>query len=282
MASGKRRTNGPTVAAEPNKCFFCGAEGPLTQEHVLPDWLRHLGFKGTGLRELVQDSDAPIIQQGGAFSKTLKIVCAECNNVWMSAMEDDAKPVLLSMFQAAATGNQTMLDSWAQLALARWAFKTAAVMTQLSAQTARTFPPTHASSFRDRDRIPENIQIWLGAAVVTPTSQGDHVAQFRYQPYKTDVKAGEATHSGSGYQIFVRLFNVVFYILGFESTWGLTGELSDDLKKALLPIWSSGHPKLWWPPASTLDDLGGIDALAKTLTPTGIPTLAQDDGPSAT
>ena len=82
----------------------------------------------------------PIIQQGGAFSKTLKIVCADCNNVWMSAMEDDAKPVLLSMFQAAATGKQTMLDSSAQLALARWAFKTAAVMTQLSARTARTFP----------------------------------------------------------------------------------------------------------------------------------------------
>lgn len=278
MATGKRRRKGPAVAAKPKKCFFCGAEGPLTQEHVLPDWLRHLGFKGTGVRELVQDSDAPIIQQGGAFSKKLKIVCADCNNVWMSAMEDDAKPVLISMFQAAATGKQTMLDASAQLALARWAFKTAAVMTQLAAQTARTFPTAQASSFRSSDRIPENIQVWLGAAVVTPTMQGDHVAQFRYQPYKTDVKAGEASHSGSGYQIFVRLFNVVFYVLGFESTWSLTGELSDDLKKALLPVWQSEHPKLWWPPASTLDDLGGIAALVQALTPTGIPTLAQGDG----
>jgi hypothetical protein len=91
MTSGKKRKKGPPVAAKPKRCFFCGAEGPLTQEHVLPDWLRHLGFKGTGVRELVQDSDVPIIQQGGAFSKTLKIVCADCSNVWMSAMEDDAR-----------------------------------------------------------------------------------------------------------------------------------------------------------------------------------------------
>ena len=282
MTSGNKRKKGPPVAAKPKRCFFCCAEGPLTQEHVLPDWLRHLGFKGIGVRELVQDSDAPIIQQGGAFSKALKIVCADCNNVWMSAMEDDAKPVLLSMFQAAATGKQTMLDSSAQLALARWAFKTAAVMTQLSARTAGTFPAEHASSFRGSDRIPENTQVWLGAAVVTPTTRGDHVAQFRYQPYKTDVKAGEASYSGSGYQIFVRLFNVVFYILGFESTWRLTGELPDDLKKALLPIWQPEHPKLWWPPSSTLDDFGGIDGLTNALAPTGLPTLVQGHGPSAT
>ena len=139
MTSGKKRKKGPPVAAKPKRCFFCGAEGPLTQEHVLPDWLRHLGFKGTGVRELVQDSDVPIIQQGGAFSKTLKIVCADCNNVWMSAMEDDAKPVLLAMFQAAATGKQTMLDSSAQLALARWAFGSHLDYSVVSVKTTTSF-----------------------------------------------------------------------------------------------------------------------------------------------
>ena len=91
------------------------------------------------MRELVQDSDVPIIQQGGAFSKTLKIVCADCNNVWMSAMEDDAKPVLLAMFQAAATGKQTMLDSSAQLALARWAFGSHLDYSVVSVKTTTSF-----------------------------------------------------------------------------------------------------------------------------------------------
>lgn len=262
----------PQVAAKAKTCFFCGREGPLTREHVLPDWLRSIGFKGTGVRELIQDSDMPIIMQGGPFTKTLKIVCGDCNNVWMSAIEDAAKPVLLAGFKASVTGEQVRLDKGAQLTLARWAFKTAAVMTRLSAPSARTFPMTHARSFHANNRIPDNIQIWLGAAAVTPTMQGDQVAQFRYNPTRTDVKAGDSTSTGRGYQVFIRLFNVVFYILGFDSMWQLTGELSENLKSGLLAIWPPVHPKLWWPPAASLDDFGGVDALSKALA-NQLPTL---------
>lgn len=51
MTSGKVRKKGPPVVAKLKRGFFCGAEGPLTQEHVLPEWLRHLGLKRTGVRE---------------------------------------------------------------------------------------------------------------------------------------------------------------------------------------------------------------------------------------
>ena len=80
---------------------------------------------------------------------------------------------------------------------------------------------------------------------------------------------------------FVGLFDVVLYILGSSRLGELSGD-RDDLKKALVPIWQPEHPKLWWPPSSTLDGFGGIDGLAKALATTGLPTLVQGHGPSAT
>src|SRR5690348_221994 len=111
-------------ALPPRICLFCGAIGPLNEEHIYGDWLRNLGFAGEGVREIVPgDGSQPIIQRGGPFTKKLKIVCYPCNNQWMSSMETAAKPLLTAMFNAA--GSSVELDEAAQLALARWAFKTA-------------------------------------------------------------------------------------------------------------------------------------------------------------
>src|SRR5665213_3638735 len=108
------RSSGRVTAPKP--CFFCGAGVPLTREHVLPEWLRNLGFKGDGTRQIVEDGGIPIFQAGGPFTKTLKIVCEPCNNEWMGGMETDAQPVLIEMFKAAATHSQTTLTAEKQLA----------------------------------------------------------------------------------------------------------------------------------------------------------------------
>ena len=134
--------------------------GGLTEEHIFGDWLHGLGFTGTGHRELIEDADPQrrILQQGHPFDKKLRIVCEECNNVWMSGMETAAKGLLIKMFNA--TGS-VELDEEAQLILARWAFKTVAVLSQLGRN--KTFPlaqcreaqrsrPT-ASAFSDLDRL---------------------------------------------------------------------------------------------------------------------------------
>jgi len=106
----------PKRQPKPKRCLFCDRDRPLTNEHVFPDWLRKLGFTGPGTREIVEDSSTPIFQQGGRFTKVLKVVCGPCNNVWMKGIEDAAKPVLVSMFRAAASGKQVSLDEAAQLA----------------------------------------------------------------------------------------------------------------------------------------------------------------------
>ncbi len=111
-------------------CLFCGTSGPLTEEHIYGKWLRTLGYTGTGVREIVpRHGSQPILQKGGPFTKTPKIVCYTCNNQWMSRMETAAQPLPEAMFNA--QGSKVVLNEDAQLALARWAFKTAVVVAQV-------------------------------------------------------------------------------------------------------------------------------------------------------
>ena len=51
-------------------CLFCGASGPLTDEHVYGKWLRKLGYTGEGVREIVPgDGSKPIFQRGGPSAR---------------------------------------------------------------------------------------------------------------------------------------------------------------------------------------------------------------------
>ena len=113
------------------------------------------------VRELVEEAEPErrIIQpSGGPFTKKLRIVCEPCNGIWLSGMEEAAKPLLLEMF---SVGGQVRLDAEAQLTLARWAFKTICVLSQLSMR--KTFPLAHCREFRQSGFPPVDSQIWTGS-----------------------------------------------------------------------------------------------------------------------
>jgi hypothetical protein len=49
-------------------------------------------------------------------------------------------------------------------------------------------------------------------------------------------------------------------------------DLDENLKRALLPLWPPEHPRIWWPPVTSLDVIGGVSGL--TAGPiAGIPML---------
>jgi hypothetical protein len=254
----------------PTTCLFCTSPGPLTKEHIFGEWLRKLGYDGEGTREIIVGtaSQQPILQRGGPFSKKLKIACQPCNNVWMSSMEEAAKPLLIDMFN---TTGSTRLDEAAQLVMARWAFKTVAVTCQVGRQ--RLFPGQHCREFHQADRPPAGAQVWIGTASVTRQQLGEQLAEFRYDP-----KTAHVTHNGQtiifpAYSARFRLLNVVFDVFGYVTDdCKLDVDLSDDLRRALLPIWPPQFPSVWWPPVASLDAFGGVQGLA-AVPLTGIPTF---------
>ena len=52
--------------------------------------------------------------------------------------------------------------------------------------------------------------------------------------------------------------------------------MDGELNRALLAIWPSVHPKIWWPPTQTLDAVGGIEGLAK-IPMCGLPILGSEE-----
>jgi hypothetical protein len=240
----------------------------MTKQHVYDDWLRNLGYDGEGLREFIAEPDQPVFQSGGPFTKTLRIVCEDCNGAWLSTMEEAAKPLLISMFR---TSGRIELDSDAQLTLARWAFKIVCVLSQMG--RIKTFPLAHCREFRRTGLPPATSQIWIGAASVRTEPGREQLAESRYEPRVADLSFGASTVRVPFYVARFRLLNVVFDVFGHgPAHMGLRADLSDDLRRALLPIWPSEHPVVWWPPVTNLDVIGGIEGLA-AVPLVGVPPL---------
>lgn len=263
-----RRAQLRAVDRRPRECLFCGGVGKLTEQHVYDDWLRRLIFDGEGLREYISEPEPPVFQRGGPFTKTLRIVCHPCNEVWLSGIEKDAQTFLLRMF---AANGQVELDSDAQLTLARWAFKIICVLSQTGSR--KTFPLAHCREFHQSNRPPSGSQIWIGAASIRTASGLSQLAESQCRPWIANLNSSGHTVDVPLYSSWFRLLNVVFYAVGRgPPELGLRADLSEDLRRALLPIWPSEHSTIWWPPVTSLDAVGGVKALAATRL-VGVPTV---------
>jgi hypothetical protein len=136
----------------------------LTREHLWPEWLKAIFPKlgpPTHFFGLVGDDDSWVTEKRPAFSRRAKIVCAECNNGWMSRLEMAAAPLMTPML----TGERrVMLNLDEQAIVAFWVVKTAMTM-QLSHPTRRIdgIPVSHYESVYREQRAPNACQVWIGA-----------------------------------------------------------------------------------------------------------------------
>lgn len=209
-----------------------------------------------------------------ARSKKLKIACEACNGQWMSGMEQQAKPILIDLFTARTP---VALDQSRQLILARWAFKTAAVLSRVG--RTDPFPADHCRDFHTNE-VPPAQRIWIGAASITTHPQGEQLAESRFEPRLFHVTQGGRTTAVPAYSARFRLLNVVFDVFGYtRNEYDLRLDLSADLRRALLPIWPQTSTPIWWPPPLNLNILGGLPGLA-AVPVEGLPMLVSDNSSS--
>lgn len=153
-------------------CLFCEGRA-TTREHVLPRWAGSALAAGEpeAIRQLITvGTGRPIerVRTGLLFSGTAKVVCATCNNGWMSRLETSARAVLTPMIQ----GEGILLDWNAQRTLAAWALKTASV-----ADHAQGNPWRHTSMGPERHHLAglgepsANVLVWLAARLDPPPAQ---------------------------------------------------------------------------------------------------------------
>lgn len=110
------------------KCIFCEVNNANSREHFYSEWMHDLlpvGPQGTYSGDFIDQHPKTQeitdfrrrVKPGELYTKKLKVVCAKCNNEWMSQIEDQAKPFLTPLIK----GEQATLNAGQLEILARWA-----------------------------------------------------------------------------------------------------------------------------------------------------------------
>jgi hypothetical protein len=99
--------------------------GTASREHILPQWLHpHIEMPGVSIQHrAVSEQGATLLRSHDLNNFTVKSICAKCNSGWMSQLEADVKPTLLSLIEGRRSA--ASLDLNEATLVARWAFKTA-------------------------------------------------------------------------------------------------------------------------------------------------------------
>lgn len=113
------------------ECVFCGKEirkgvnGNASKEHVFPLWLQtRLGIRGVPYTSGVTDVLTGEVDRRNHLLNTVvaKRVCCDCNNGWMSQLEQELQMLIEPVFQGRTDISKLSIDQ--QLSLARWTHKT--------------------------------------------------------------------------------------------------------------------------------------------------------------
>jgi hypothetical protein len=150
------------------RCIFCGGS-PTTEEHLVADWvLRAFARSKKPQFALAGTIVAPgqMRLEAAEPVSTAQVVCARCNNGWMSRIDNAAAQVLRPLVQG-----QTAVDlvAGAQQAVAGWIFKSALTFDAL--QTGNAGPLVGLrGDFAASHRAPPGCTIYLGPAPPIPFS----------------------------------------------------------------------------------------------------------------
>ncbi|MGD8174254.1 hypothetical protein ACQEXU_21635 [Vibrio sp. TRT 21S02] len=146
-------------------CIFCGQSG-LTKEHFWPDWLG----KQLGKNEIAKHIEGSIqatpnlndaekkisTRSGPVTTKKFRVVCATCNNGWMSVLEEKAKPIL----QNAIKTCDMKLDKQQLQLFSKWI----TMKTMLAEHTklkTNSIPKEDLQRFYEKQTIPEYFKIYV-------------------------------------------------------------------------------------------------------------------------
>ncbi|MFD6094013.1 hypothetical protein ACFWGN_18005 [Oerskovia sp. NPDC060338] len=186
MTSILRQATKEDLPQGTRSCIFCAGR-PLTREHVWPKWLsaelQQHGFtldrpdgaphqvRLVGITADRQHAHQEVETVGGAKllgDLVARSVCGPCNNGWMSALEDSAKPSLLALIR----GTDATFEQEALVSLATWAVKTA-ILYQSQDPASLAWTAEQLQRFRVAGRPPALTTVSL-ARWTDKTQQGPH------------------------------------------------------------------------------------------------------------
>ena len=94
------------------------------------------------------------------LSLKTKLVCKECNEGWMSDLEQEAQSLLQGVIKGA---KQTTFNPWGIATLAAFTFKSAIICDQINRDRKPFFGPAVRARFRTHLDIPVGVQMWVAS-----------------------------------------------------------------------------------------------------------------------
>jgi hypothetical protein len=246
---------------------FCG-KTPLTNEHVLPRWLRAAFPDADGraihVRESLTNHHA---REGSLLDATAKIVCSGCNSGWMNDLEARVRAFLPRMIR----GKQTMLGAKRQAALAAWCVKTAMMMQGTHPKEDQQAIPVEDYAALFQDRQPNAMTTaWAGYLrdVPRPHPNVENAVEFIGQPLRRDVtiqnEHGTEILSGRAFVATLRLGHFVGQVIRIGPAEFPMNLAPVGLRPYLVSLWPPAGVRKW--PPLAVEGVGGFYVLAGALT----------------
>lgn len=153
----------------PKRCIYCG-DTERTLEHVFGNWLRKVipdrhqhGFHQTVRYSTIQGEKIATFREGAAarpgsnLSRKIRLVCSSCNNVWMSKIQNEARPYLIELI----SGSWDSLDTEVAVKISTWATMVTINLEFLDLRTAG-ITNEQRNSFYENKMPFENTQVFIG------------------------------------------------------------------------------------------------------------------------
>jgi hypothetical protein len=153
----------------PMLCAFCARPGKMTKGHIWPKWLQkvrpptatsHTQVTGEFVTFTPKARRPPrnvAIRQGHAGSRKIKNVCRNCNNGWMSQIEQAAMEAAIPLILA----QQYALTAYHQRELARW-FALMTMMAEFMDPLTKALTSEHRKFLKENLDPPPIFKMWIG------------------------------------------------------------------------------------------------------------------------
>jgi|ERR1700733_3821624 len=255
----------------PKACAFCASSNrKITREHIIPEWIGELfAAVGTVTIEEGHPDRAMRSYDLTPFDQTVRAVCDQCNNGWMSRLETAVQPFLGPMIRH---GRPTRLKPPQQALLARWAVKTA-LMAEYLHPVERIIPIAENNRFYTLQQPPAGYAVWLAhrttytdraGKIVLVQGRGQHTQRVHYAPPATAEQLHALEDQGHAVYRFVLTIGHVMFLI-FGHTFPLTFNIA-------VPDWE-GFQRIWpvdvrktWPSPKSAEEIGGFQTVYDAFT----------------
>jgi hypothetical protein len=238
MASGPATIR--DVNTRKRSCVFCGFQGKLDKEHVIADWIGdELPEVGKGTHRRTGAFGVPEAEwRNDAHTSRVGTVCPDCNQGWMSEIENGVRPWLSPVLH----GYGFTYFPAGMTTVATWAAKTALVIVSDADSFGRE---PFVAFFHDR-RPSTGTAVWVGSWSLGP--------EKHYRSRVPVLIDGEPGDPPNAYSVNFTVGHAAFHVFQHWSSQPTHHGFEPPMSTSLLPIWPPPSTPVTWPPSRPLTE----------------------------